>query len=100
MADSILCLHCGWYEADHTQSSDDEPKDGYNSSLNQCPGFEPDDPELARILEQKAEEDKLRRLRLLNIRTKTIPTITLLETGHNLRPVSLLFQGVQQNTHL
>ena len=69
MADGIVCKHCGWQETNHTygaegiDESPDVPFKGYKSSLKDCPGYEPEDPELADRLARIAEEEKTRQSR-------------------------------------
>ena len=56
MADGILCLNCGWSESAHllkdTVDNWDKPRDGgWKVSLMDCPGYFPEDPELAQKFE-------------------------------------------------
>jgi hypothetical protein len=60
MADGIQCKHCGYYETEHGHVSlkymgIDENKivKGRPMSIKDCPGFSPEDPELAKKLEEK-----------------------------------------------
>lgn len=73
MADGILCKHCGHCETDHLINDDEEenlkrlvegsveaPKEkvtGYEVSLTDCSGYDPEDPELAHeLIEQQARQ--------------------------------------------
>ena len=53
MADGIVCLHCGRYETDHELGIEeaDETVPGYKVPLSACPGYHPEDEELAKRLE-------------------------------------------------
>ncbi len=62
MADNIPCRHCGYTETLHLRPQDaDEPGipiEGYPVSLEDCNGYEPSDPELARRLAERANKDE------------------------------------------
>ena len=63
MAHGILCKHCGWSESAHVDPSGlewDVPREGYKITLQYCsrggskaPGFTPDNPELAKKLQEE-----------------------------------------------
>lgn len=66
MADGILCLHCGWQETEHELMPKEGRKKvrGRQFSLARCPGYKPEDPELAEELEELAYRQELRNMGL------------------------------------
>ena len=61
MADGIPCKNCGHQETAHLNKSlvdPDELRDGYKKTLNNCPGYTPENPKLAKKLKGKAKKEE------------------------------------------
>lgn len=60
MADGIPCKNCGHYEAAHFDNgfvNPDNLRDGYKKTLNNCPGYTPENPKLAKELKEEAKKE-------------------------------------------
>ena len=64
MADGMLCVHCGWQETEHDEGLMPGDKklakihlSGRKKTLEQCPGFTPEDTEEAERLAKEAVKD-------------------------------------------
>jgi|GEM_PF-2073109 len=62
MADGIVCRHCGWQETSHSFVERDENYEevlpGYAKSLINCPGYIPENQQLAHQLSKRATRER------------------------------------------
>ena len=67
--DGMICKHCGFQESDHgfgkayikANPIFKKKLPGREKPLSKCPGFEPEDEELAKELASEAEKEKAER---------------------------------------
>lgn len=68
MADGIICEHCGFQETDHTMDPErikgsGKKQRGKKKTLRTCPGYEPEDKQLAAELQREFDEEERARLK-------------------------------------